>query len=194
MVIINHPRTIGQISGLTDRLLLPIAAIMMLVLAGCGTTSGLQSSQGTAITSAPKFSKVSVRDFKVSVKEHREMAASSALAFPDRIASAIRQGHKFAAVARNSAPDVNTLMIDGVITNYDEGSTAKRIWLGMGFGMSFLEATVTFRDSKGNVVGNIKVDKNSWPLGGGIAASQNPHSFMDEAAEKIAEEAARLAR
>lgn len=190
----NHSNAIGRTSSLTDRLLLPAAAITMLILAGCGTTSGLQSSQGTVITSARKFSKVSVRDFKVSVSEHAEEAASSAVAFPDRIASAIRKGRRFAAVARNAAPDANTVMIEGVITKYDEGSTSKRIWLGMGFGMSFLEAAVTFRDTKGNVVGTIKVDKNSWPLGGGIAAGQNPHSFMDEAADKIAEEAAKLAR
>lgn len=76
----------------------------------------------------------------------------------------------------------------------DEGSTAKRIWLGMGFGMALLEASVNFRDGQGRDIGMIKVDKNSWPLGGGFAAGQNPHSFMNGAADKIAEEAAKLAK
>jgi hypothetical protein len=130
----------------------------------------------------------------VSVSEHADEAGSARVSFPDHIASEINKAGRFSSVARNAKPDANTLVIDGVITKYDEGSTQKRIWLGMGFGMSFLEASVNFRDSKGNSVGMIKVDKNSWPLGGALAAGQNPHSFMNGAADKIAEEAAKLAR
>ena len=173
-------------------LLLLVAAV--LGFTGCGTTSGLQGQQGTTLTSASRFSKVSVRNFKVSVSEHAEQAAWSAVAFPDVIAAEIRKASRFSSVMRNGTPDSNTVVIDGVVTKYDEGSTSKRMWLGMGFGMAFLEATVTFRDSKGNSIGTIKVDKNSWPLGGGLAAGQNPHSFMSDAADKIAEEAAKLAR
>jgi len=173
--------------------LVPVIACL-LALTGCGTTSDLKGDQGGAVASSRRFSKVSVQNFKVSVPEHAEEAASSGTAFADVIAVEIRKTRKFETVIRNGVADPNTLIVDGIVTKYDEGSTSKRMWLGMGFGMSFLEATVTFRDSKGNRVGTIKVDKNSWPLGGGLAAGQNPHSFMDDAGDKIAEEAAKLAR
>ena len=64
----------------------------------------------------------------------------------------------------------------------------------MGAGSAFFEADVQFRDGKGNSIGQVKVDKNSWALGGGLAAGQSPLTFMDGAAEKIADEAAKLAR
>lgn len=171
-----------------------VAIVAALVLAGCGTTSNLQGPSGTGLAPARKFSAVTVQDFKVSVSEHAEEAASAKTAFPDRIAAEIKKTGRFASVARNAKPDANTLVIEGVVTKFDEGSTQKRIWLGMGFGMAFLEANVHFHDSKGNGLGMIKVDKNSWPLGGALAAGQNPHSFMNGAADKVAEEAAKLAR
>jgi len=85
-------------------------------------------------------------------------------------------------------------VISGTITKYDEGSVTKRMLLGMGFGMALLEADVEFRDSKGLSIGTIKVDKNSWPLGGGLAAGQDPQDLMKGPAEKVAEEAAKLAK
>ena len=41
---------------------------------------------------------------------------------------------------------------------------------------------------EGDPLGQIDVDKNSWALGGAIAASQTVDQFMREAAEKIASE------
>ena len=175
------------------RRVLPVAAAALVFLNGCGTTSTLKGPQGSAVTPSHKYSKVTVQDFKVSVKEHAQEAASSAATFADIIAGEIRKNGRFAAVLRNATPDANTLVIDGVVTKYDEGSQAKRMWLGMGFGMAFLEADVRFREGKGSALGTIKVDKNSWAMGGGLAAGQNPHSFMEDAAETIAEEAAKLA-
>jgi len=69
-----------------------------------------------------------------------------------------------------------------------------RLFIGMGAGSSFFEADVYFRDSKGSTLGKIKVDKNSWALGGGVAAAQNPTMFMNGGSDKIAEEAAKLSR
>ncbi|MEY2536336.1 MAG: hypothetical protein QOG67_76 [Verrucomicrobiota bacterium] len=171
-----------------------VAIVAALILTGCGTTSGLQGARGGALTQTRKFSSVTVQDFKVSVSEHQDEARSAGASFADLIASEIRKAGRFSKIMRNAQPDANTLVISGTVTKYDEGSTQKRIWLGMGFGMSFLEANVNFRDSKGSEIGVIKVDKNSWPLGGAFAAGQNPHSFMNGAADKIAEEAAKLAR
>ena len=172
--------------------LLGVAGLTAFV--GCGSTSGLQNTQGQAITSARKFSKVTVQDFKLSTKEIGEKVTASKVYFADRIATAINKGGRFSSVKRNATADANTLVIDGVITKYEEGNSTLRLFIGMGAGSSFFESDVNFRDSKGTIMGHIKVDKNSWALGGGIAAGQNPEAFMNGAADKIAEEAAKLAR
>jgi hypothetical protein len=39
----------------------------------------------------------------------------------------------------------------------------------------------------------INVNKNSWVLGGGLAAGQTPESYMKEASKKIAQEVKQLA-
>jgi hypothetical protein len=171
-----------------------VAAIALFSLAGCGSTSSLKNAQGQAIASARKFSKVTVQDFKLSTKEMGEKVTASKVYFADRIATAINKGGRFSSAKRNATADANTLVIDGVITKYEEGNPTLRFFIGMGAGSSFFESDVNFRDSKGTIIGHIKVDKNSWALGGGIAAGQNPEAFMNGAADKIAEEAAKLAR
>lgn len=171
-----------------------LAMATALFLTACGSTSGLQRPQGTSVTPTRKFSKVVVQDFKVSVPEHAAKAGVTRGRFPELIVSEIKKTGRFSSVARNARPDSGTLIISGVVTKYDEGSAVKRGLLGMGFGMAFLEANVEFRDSKGARLGTIKVDKNSYPLGGWIGASQNPDGFMEGAANKIAEEAVKLAK
>src|ERR1700731_2947646 len=86
--------------------LLPGSAITLIALAGsllltsCGTTSNLQGAQGAAATSTRKFSKVTVQDFKVSVSEHADQAASTRVSFPDLIASEIKKTGRFSSVGR----------------------------------------------------------------------------------------------
>ncbi len=171
-----------------------VAILGLMFLTGCGSTSGLKNAQGQAIASNRKFSKVTVQNFKLSLAEPEQNANVAPTYFADRIASEIKKRGRYAVVGQNSKPDENTLVIDGVITKYDEGNSMLRLFIGMGAGSSFFEADVYFRDSKGAGVGKIKVDKNSWALGGGVAAAQNPTMFMNGAADKIAEEAAKLAR
>lgn len=163
-------------------------------LTGCGSTSGLKNGQGQVITSTRKFSKVTVQDFKLSAKEMGEKVTASKVYFADHIATALNKSGRFSSVKRNATADANTLVIDGAITKYEEGNPTLRLFIGMGAGSSFFESDVNFRDSKGAIIGHIKVDKNSWALGGGIAAGQNPEAFMNGAADKIAEEASKLAR
>jgi len=173
---------------------LTLVALAACVLTSCGTTTPLKSAQGEAITSTRRFSKVTVQDFKLSAPEVGEKVNASKVYFADRIATEIRKTGKFSSVGRNSKPDSDTLVINGVITKYEEGNAAMRFFIGMGAGSSFFEADVNFRDNKGMTIGKIKVDKNSWALGGGIAAGQNPETFMNGASDKIAAEAAKLAK
>ena len=171
-----------------------VAATTLLSLAGCGSTSGLQNQQGQAIASTRKFTKVTVKTFKLQLedKEPEMNSEKSPAHFADRIAFEIKSKGRFASVGRDTKPDANTLVIDGVITKYHEGNPMLRAFIGMGAGSAFFEADVYFRNSEGNIIGKIKADKNSWALGGGLAAAQNPTMFMNGAAVKIAEEAVKL--
>jgi uncharacterized NAD-dependent epimerase/dehydratase family protein len=59
----------------------------------------------------------------------------------------------------------------------------------MGAGSSYFDATTALADAEtGASLGLVTTDKNSWALGGGIAAGQTVQSFMQGAAEKIAKE------
>jgi hypothetical protein len=171
-----------------------VAATALFSLAGCGSTWTLKNQQGQAIVSTRKFTKVTVQTFKLKLvdKDPEMNSEKSPAYFADRIAFEIKTKGGFVSVARDEKPDANTLVIDGVITKYHEGNPMLRAFIGMGAGSAFFEADVYFRDSKGNTVGKIKADKNSWALGGGIAAAQNPTMFMNGAAVKIAEEAVKL--
>ncbi len=174
--------------------LLAVVTLVACVLSSCGTTSSLKGTRDEAITSTRKFSRVTVQDFRLSIPNVGEKVNASKVYFADQIATAIRKTGRFTSVGRNSKADANTLVIDGVITKYEEGNPTLRLFIGMGAGSSFFESDVNFHDGEGTPVGKIKVDKNSWALGGGIAAGQNPQAFMDGAADKIAEEAAKLAK
>jgi Domain of unknown function (DUF4410) len=153
-----------------------VVILGLLSLTGCGSTSGLQNAQGQALASTRKFSKVTVQNFKLSLEESEQNANTAPTYFADRIVSEIKAKGRFASVGKNLKPDANTLVIDGVITKYKEGNSMLRL-LSERAGSSFFEADVYFRDSSGTTIGKIKADKNSWALGGGVAAAQNPTMF-----------------
>ncbi len=165
--------------------------LFTVMLSSCGTTSTLKSaSGGGGITTARTFSKVTVQDYTSTVGEDSGVANKH---FADLIAAQIRQTGGFSAVSRNATADASTLVVDGTITRYNEGNAALRLFIGMGAGSSYFDATTRFKDSGGSSLGQIVTDKNSWGLGGGIAASQTTETFMTNAAQKIAAEARKLA-
>jgi hypothetical protein len=75
-----------------------------------------------------------------------------------------------------------------------EGNAALRMFVGMGAGSSYFDANVRFSDSRGKSLGMIRVDKNSWALGGGLAATQTVDTYMREGAKKTAEASTKLLR
>jgi len=113
--------------------------------------------------------------------------------FADMLAWEIGQKRIFEQVARAGAEDERTLIIGGQITRYEEGSAMARFLVGMGAGSSYFDARVEFlRGGTAELLGAIDANRNSWVLGGGIAATQTPDSFMREAARKVAEEMSKL--
>jgi len=164
------------------------------VLNSCGTTSDINLATAGGIGNT-RYSKVLVKDFSATVMDRKNQIGSAKKYFPDRIAQEINKTGRFASVKRSGKADAKTLVIDGVVTRYQEGNAALRLLVGMGAGSSYFDSTVNFHNGlNGKPIGSIKVDKNSWGLGGGLAAGQTPTTYMDGAAKKIAKEAVQLAR
>lgn len=169
------------------------------LLSGCGTTSDIrkhsatagdnaaQSEQQTATAPAVDFTKyntVVVLDF-----ENKAMPADKAMGqrFAEKIALSVLNTGAFQKVERTPQAEP-AIVIDGAITRYEEGDPTMRFLIGLGAGSSYFDAIVNLTDGQsGEKLGDILVDKNSWVLGGGIAASQDVNSHMQSAAETIAE-------
>jgi hypothetical protein len=174
---------------------------MATLLTGCGTVSHVTPVANQELK-LQKYERVLVLDFaddvsgKVKSKDQEKKKAELALAtraFPDRIAVELSMKKAFREVTRSGSADDQTLVISGIITRYEEGSSVARLLVGMGAGSSYFDATVDFKDGMTtNLLGSQKVDKNSWGLGGGLAATQTPDTFMREAAKKLAEDIASL--
>jgi hypothetical protein len=169
---------------------------LSVLLAGCGTTSNLKPVTGANIRIIQKYSRASVLDFGDKANAKTETASQKVQEpgrhFADLIALALENSKAFEKVTRGTAPQPGSLSVSGDITRCVEGSSSLRFWIGMGAGSSYFDATVQFADADtGEKLGEILVDKNSWALGGGIAAGQTIQSFMEAAAKKIAAQVAK---
>ena len=164
-----------------------------LVFSSCGSTSSLQTPAANGIEQA-RYSKVLVKDFSATVMDQKQQVKVAQSYFPDRIAQELRKTGRFNSVTRSGSADAKTLVINGVITRYSEGNAAMRMLVGMGAGSSYFDSQVMLQNNRKKLLGTVKVDKNSWALGGGIAAGQTPTTYMDGAAKKIAKESTAFAK
>ncbi len=184
------------------------ALVLTSALAACGTTSEIKPTQkpeALAVSPAQKskpsidlsaYDKVIVLDFvddtdKSKLKPDQVRAYSDTMAtavrtFPDLIAQKVHDTGAFEEVVRGPS-EGKAVSISGRITRLAEGNSALRLWIGMGAGSSYFDATTDIYDAQsGERLGQVTTDKNSWALGGAIAATQTVQSFMQGAAEKIA--------
>lgn len=168
-------------------------------MAACGTTSSLQEASGTGSTiDLTPYQTLLVEDFTDKATDRAPPEARPTLKpkldtavklFPDQIASVVQSGGGFAEVSRSGKPGAGVLILQGAITQYDEGNAALRWLVGFAAGNTNFDADLTLVDgATGKPLGTWKVDKNSWALGGGVAATQTPEAFMQEAAKKIGSE------
>ncbi|MCE3001376.1 MAG: DUF4410 domain-containing protein [Xanthomonadaceae bacterium] len=183
----------------TPRLRLVVGVILVLSLAACGSTSKMQRSGDTAELDLSAYTTIVVADFANAPSKPPK--ADKRVAY-DAEVDAARQRFARMLVDELRAYGVRgeivrgeglpgALLITGDITRYKEGNAALRLIVGFGAGSSYFDATVRFVDSdSGRVLGTITVDKNSWPLGGALAALQDGDSHMQGAAARIAEEVA----
>lgn len=173
--------------------LLPLLALALtLSLTSCGTVETQPSAGDLSVPVGKTFSKVLVKDFTHTVSDDDGTTPVAARKFSDRIAEAVKTARPSAMVARSGKAGADTLVIEGEVTRYMEGNAALRLLVGMGAGSSYFDANVRLVDGgTSKVLGSVKVDKNSWGLGGGIAASQTVDTFMKAGAKKTADEAAK---
>ncbi|MBI1882747.1 MAG: DUF4410 domain-containing protein [Chlamydiae bacterium] len=167
-------------------------------LAGCGTVTHVKTVQEGVELDVSDCRKVMVRDFvdgaseKASSKkreEKQEVMKRVVRDFADVIALEIKKLNVFDEVLRDGVLDENTLLIDGTVTRYEAGSPMARLLIGFGAGSSYFDAWVNVkRGPSEELLGTVKVDKNSWVLGGGIAATQTPDDYMKAAATRIAQD------
>lgn len=183
------------------RMVLVLCLISCASLAvGCGSTSSLKSQSGAKLVCDKQFDCVQVATFKSTITKTDTPLTKIDWAcghFADLIVQELNATGAFRTVSRvEDVNDVNdtSLIISGEITRYTEGDAFARFMIGFGAGSSYFDAIVRFADGVNREeIGLIKVDRNSWVLGGGYASGQTPEMYMAEAAKKIASETKRLA-
>lgn len=160
-----------------------------LILTGCGTTSNLKptdTATGAKSTlNLTGYNKIIVLNLKDNELSKPFKGGET---FSNHIAAELAKTKTFSVISRTRGND-RALLIDGEVTNYDKGNAVMRMMVGFTAGNSNFDATVNVSDSQtGKKVGTILVDKNSWALGGMLAATQTVESLMQAAATKVAEE------
>jgi hypothetical protein len=176
---------------------IPMLALTAAV-AGCGTTSSMQVSDAAQVIDLTPYTRLLVEDFadeatskaKPELRPLLEPTVSQAVKlFPDQIAAVTRDAGAFEEVLREGPSDATTLILRGAITQFDEGNATLRWIVGFNAGNANFDARLELIDgATSRQLGTWIVDKNSWALGGGIAATQRPEDFMAEAAAKIGTE------
>jgi hypothetical protein len=187
-----------------SRLAVPASALVfgMAILTACGTTSSFQTAPAAQeFVDLLPYDRLLVEDFAddATRRAKPEMqpllepkVRQATILFADQIASVVEAEGGFASVQRSGEAGAGTLVLRGAITQYDEGSATLRWMVGFNAGNVNFDATLQLVDGgRQDVLGTWLVDKNSWALGGGIAATQTPELFMAEAARKIGEELSR---
>jgi len=164
--------------------------VLSLALCSCGSVSdtSLKGNAGAVGAVSKSYSKVLIQDFTAGPDSGADAAVGSK--FAGVIASAITSAKPGAQIVRQGKADANTLVIGGEVTRFVEGNAALRLLVGMGAGSSYFDATIRLSDGgTGAALHTLQADKNSWGLGGGLAASQTVDTFMAEAAKKTADTA-----
>ena len=167
-----------------------LTLIATLTLGACGTVGTIESpvifSDGAGLDFT-SYESVVVLDFGDGTDE-KDVPDYAGSNFADRIVAEIRGTGAFTNVSRESG-DEQALVISGEITRYDEGNPGLKLIVGFGAGGTHFDALVRFSDAESDeLLAELVVDKNSWALGGALAAGQTVEQFMKSSAEKIAKE------
>jgi hypothetical protein len=140
-------------------------------------------------TEKVKFKGKTPEEIEQNRNAYQSDLETSSVHFSDMIVTEISKTNLYQTVQRGAERKERTLLIDGDITRFDRGDSMARLWIGFGAGSAYFDAVIRARDAmSGEVLGEIVADRNSWALGGGIAAGQSVETFMTDAAKKVATE------
>lgn len=180
---------------------LPLSMAALVLLAGCGSVSGLTRESANAPARIADFNRVEVLDFSASDSEayegakkaadHAEGLKNAQSVFADKIAEALTATGAFTEVVRTQGSGP-ALRVSGDISRYDEGNIVARGLTGFA-GQTHFDAKVNVTDStSGQTLATLSVERNSWPLpvGASMSTLQTTNYFMNNAAKKIADELA----
>jgi hypothetical protein len=182
---------------------LALSTAALVLLAGCGSVSGLTRESANAPARIADFNRVEVLDFSASDSEayedakkaadHAEGLKKAQSVFADKIAEALTATGAFTEVVRGTgAGSGPALRVSGDISRYDEGNIVARGLTGFA-GQTHFDAKVNVTDStSGQTLATLSVERNSWPLpvGASMSTLQTTNYFMNNAAKKIADELA----
>ncbi len=166
-------------------------------LTSCGTVAPAKAPDGGSLLSTAKgrtYGRVIVQNFRNTSGNSEPAAEAAPRMLANKLQNELLRLKPSAAILSEGKPDADTLVVSGNITRFVEGSAALRFWVGMGAGSSYFDATLRVTDGSGKHLGTINADKNSWGLGGAIAAGQTVETFMDETARKSAQQLVPLVR
>src|SRR5262245_12190923 len=136
-----------------------------------------------------KFKGKTPKEIEDNRSAYQSDLETSAVHFADMLVAEISKTNLYQTVQRGAEQKERTLLIDGDITRFDRGDSMARLWIGFGAGSAYFDAVIRARDAvSGKVLGEVVADRNSWALGGGIAAGQSVETFMTDAAKKVASE------
>ena len=172
----------------------PAAAAARVATVNAPTATPTQKAKVTLDLSG--YDRVVVLDFQDATDKSKlasdkaraygDTVATAVRTFPELIAQKIRDTGAFQEVVRTASAG-KALRVSGRITRLTEGSGTLRLLVGFGAGSSYFEAVTELTDAESNqALGELATDKNSWALGGGLAATQTVQSFMQGAAKRIA--------
>lgn len=180
---------------------LAFVLLASLLLAGCGSVSGLTREASDAPARIADFDRVEVMDFSASdttrfqdpakASEHASYLKEAQTTFAGKIADAIRATGAFTDVSR-TAGSGPALRVSGDISRFDRGNIVARGLTGFA-GQTHFDASIDIADARsGRSLASLTVDRNSWPLpvGASMSTLQTTEYFMREAAKKVAEELA----
>ncbi len=170
-----------------------LAMVAALALAGCGSTSNLTGPDGKPAVFRP-YQRVVVMTVTPTPEDPVKKAAvaEGCTYFTTSLVEALRARQIAAEVSQDSGNVAGALVVSGAMTRFEKGDAGARLLWGFGAGSSYLDAALVFKDGdSGQEVGHLSVNRNSWALGGIIASSQTAESFAEDAARKIAGEVAR---
>lgn len=182
------------------------AALILLVAltAACGTTTPLQSRDGSdeplVLTQYKRIvigpftdEATAVRTFKSSEQEERfsRTVADAGERFRSMLADEFNQTEHYDSVRLGDTPEPGELYVDGDITNFRVGNKAARFLVGLGAGKVAFDAVARVQDGASRtVLGTIVVDRHSFPVGGMLSLPQTVEGFMRSGARRVAEQVA----